>query len=253
MSVYNKLLYNESFTICYGYADEGEPEKIILHENTRVITSSAFLNNKSIKEIVFNEKIELIDRSAFEGSSIEKVHVPDMVTLSTKSFAFCENLEEVILNTPYIPYYCFLSSHIKNITINSRAIDEYAFRYAKIDNISLSKNVVKLDDCAFCNCTFENDTLILPNSITSIGDLCFAFSNLKYIYLPKNADILPTALAEPFGSKIIFYAPESLIKKHKNLDFFTNNIKILNIDTLLEEHKSFKEINKIKKITEYEI
>lgn len=253
MSVYNKLLYNESFTICYGYANEGEPEKIVLHENTRVITPSAFLNNKSIKEIVFNEKIELIDNSAFEESSIEKVHIPDTVTLSTRSFALCENLEEVILDTLDIPRDCFLGSHIKNITINSRAIDEYAFHHAKFDNISLSKNVVKLDDCAFYNCTFENDTLILPNSITSIGDLCFAFSNLKYVYLPKDVNMLPAMLAEPFGSEIIFYVPESLIKKHKDLDPFINNIKILNIDTLLEEHKSFKEINEIKKITEYEI
>lgn len=98
MITYKGTLYTNDYTAavaCY----KKDAEKIELHKDTISISAGAF-QNTAFKEIIFNEKLEIIGEGAFENCiNLEKIDLSNTKVrlILLDAFYNCNNLKEVIL------------------------------------------------------------------------------------------------------------------------------------------------------------
>ena len=162
-------------------------------------------------EIKIREGAVEIGNAAFAGNkTIRKVTLSDsLITLRDSTFANCTNLKEINL-----------------------------------------KNIEYIGSFAFQNTAIEK--LIIPSSVKNIssGGLS-GMKNLKTLIFKCDMNVFDW---NPFDSKFLYKASnlETIYaeKIDKNSEFYMqykDYIKPLTLDVLIEENKSFKEINKLMK------
>lgn len=121
----------------------------------------------ALKEVVLTNATQ-IDEGAFRYlMNIEKVTLPDSLTI--------------------IPEYCFYNSMVKEVILPKKleSIGEYAFfNCYNMAKIEFSDSVVEISNNAFEGCKLEN--IILPNQLKKIGDYAFAGNKIKEIDLPNS-------------------------------------------------------------------
>lgn len=182
----------------------------LTHTQLEYIGNSAFLAS-NLKRISFPPSLSVIDHRAFKETNLKDVCMPEKLELiNCESFANCLYLEKIDF-----------SSCKEKITINEGA-------FANCKNLRKVNLPDKIDE--LCLNAFNGTkvkTLILPNDI----------SNLDY-YDDENLTV----------KEIIYAGSNNDIKKI--LERLSEKLKIsfeMPLDYLIENNKSFKEINNIYK------
>ena len=151
--------------------DNGGPESI-------VIPSSSLVNN-----------------STPFGTNTKRVIMRNCTLTSGSQYADKPNLE-LLLSEPSTYNTAAFSndSNLKNVTINCASITTGMFMNCKnlkrID-LSLATNTTALPDYAFQNTPLLKE-VILPNTLTSFGNMCFASSGIETFTIPETVTSLGT-------------------------------------------------------------
>ena len=120
-------------------------EKIVVEWGITIIDEEVFQNTKNLKEVVLPDSLVSIGQSAFQGSGLTSVELPDSVTeLNTDTFVYCENLSSV----------------------------------------KLPPNLERIGMLAFAHCT-SLTSIEIPDSVTTISNRVFSDSGLLECTLPK--------------------------------------------------------------------
>ncbi len=149
------------------YADT-KNELYVIPSSVEVINAHAFLGNKSLVGIGFNDSIKLIGKEAFKdcialtaitlGNGIEMI--------DESSFSGCVNLNSIALP--------------KNV----KQIGKNAFYGCKsLSSVILNESLVEIRQTAFYNCDSLVE-IVIPESVTMIGERAFAScDSLEKIYI----------------------------------------------------------------------
>lgn len=231
---YNNLKYNKDFTICWGFSDK-DCKTPKFHPNTRNIGIGAFKHTKIETLDLSNTKIECIGISAFMTCiNLKEIIFPEtLININGNAFANCSSLNKVNLSNTKVSIVCresFSCSGITEIILppSLSAIKEYAF--AGCDNLS---------------------TLNLPNNVSSIDISMIENTNIKVLNLPANIKYIRTDYMKfvtnelDILKKIVYTKlPESELEKLKHIsEVLELEITKADLDCLIKEGKTFKEIN----------
>lgn len=188
--------------------------KLVLPENISNIGDFAFYNCENLKEISFSKNLEYIKEAAFSNCcNLEEIFIPEKV-------AIIDN---------YIENSCFYEClNLKNITLPDKieVLNDLTFKGCKsLEEITLPKNLKTFGNFIFANC-YNLKKIHFPDSLNRFTPNSLMMSNIKEIYVSKK-------WAEKNDFFVLMYEP--LIKIEKTLD------------DILDEGKSFKEINNLYK------
>ena len=189
-----------------------ECDEIVFPKTLKSISPDS-VNNKNIKELNFtNTRLERIGaRAAKNNTYIEKVIIPICITFAPHAFENCTSLKEINLeNASYIHKNCFAGcTSLEQVSLDGFLAGEDIFRGCK--NL---KSVMFLENF---NVNFVDDIM------TSFKDC----PNLRNIYIDKNIE------------KGLQMDLKSLFR---DLNIINNKL-----DFLINQNKSFKEINNLYK------
>ncbi len=169
-------------------------EEVVLPDNITEIPEYCFARNTSnwyerrLKNITFPNKLKKISAFAFnECTNLTSINLPDTLEeISQYAFSNCRNITALELPT------------------NLKSIGWYAFSYCT--NLSIVKFKQKLETIyysAFSYCS-KLESIILPSTITSLGDGVFYNDSILTIYV--EAESVPTGWNSNFvGSGPIVY------------------------------------------------
>lgn len=189
---------------------------------------------ESLEEITIPESVTTIEKSAFFGSGLKSIYIPDTVK-EIQEFAFnaCSSLSKVRLPSTLkiLPAGIFDSCH-------------------SLESVELPNGIIEIGDYAFCKCP-SLASLTIPNSVTSIGKDAFGGNNYHDCGL-KSLDI-PNSVTK---LECDFVFCKSLEKLHLpdsleviTNDMFPNSLKSVNIPASTKEIKRYAFKN-IKNLTE---
>ncbi len=275
MIKYNNLDYSDDFTICYGPSNNNI-DKIIFHENTKVIADLAFTSCKKFKTIKFPTNLEVIGSFAFQNTCLEELITPPFLNKIGKgAFSLCENLITASLkqsdkitfldeqtfnscvslssidfpkNIKEIKYGCFSHCNFESISFpeSMEQLCREAFDCCKNLKITDLTNIKQIGSNCFSYCTNLEEVKLLKGSF--LGDCAFNnCANLKHIDMPKKLHIF----GNPFCNckSIVLYIDSSERKEYEHI--FKNepeiSLKEKDIEYYINTGKSFKEINKFYK------
>lgn len=190
-------------------------EKVVVPDFVTEIKSQTFAYNRNLTEIVIGDNVTKIDSGAFSGcSALKKVTIGSGVKEIGKRAFYNVNIDvlnitdidawcgiEFPLDVEYMPSeYVYYSSNpitqAKEVYINGEKVTDIvigegvteikyiAFYGLKgIENIVLPSSLTKIGDEAFRKC--EATTINIPENVTEIGEYAFAScANLKEIVIP---------------------------------------------------------------------
>ena len=200
----------------------GDEKRIVIPEGVEFVSSYAFVNNKSIEEVImpstlkrigdeafsecsnlkvvqFNECLKEIGDFAFsECESLKKLIFPESINfIGNNCFEYCINLETVVFKNnsneeeenlslgDYVLSNCESLNKVK-IEKNVEDIGNSVFMsYSSIRNIQFPKGIYKVPADTFRGCS-RLDSVELPDDITSIGDWAFwGCKSLHRINFPR--------------------------------------------------------------------
>lgn len=212
---------------------------IIIGNGVTSIGDSSFDGCSNLKNIVISNSVATISGNAFqECNSLREIYLPSGITsLGNLPFAYCRGLENIdvdINNQNYSSEDGTLFNKTKTILIRHpykspkteyvipstvETIDRYAFRQCNsLESIVIPNNVTEIRESAFYACESLSGTIVIPNSITSIGYQAFAPYNYSSTLPTRRYDFTSWTIADldacTFGSYIFNYiknAPDSRI------------------------------------------
>lgn len=185
-SSYNGCIYNKTFEeLIYWPAGKVYSESG-LHEDVVSFGTYSFVYNVSIENLTIPEKIRTLKEKAFGScGSLKIVIIPSTIqTIGSNCFNGCQKLESV--------------------TIRSNSLGEGMFASCfKLKNVSFESNPIVLPNNLF-NWCLELPAIIIPESVTRIGDFCFQ-SCTKLGDITCLPMVAPTLGTGSFGSKSDIY------------------------------------------------
>ncbi len=142
-----------------------------IHADTRLISSDAFLNCRSITSITIPNSVTSIGDSAFSGcSSLKKVNITDIAAWCKISFG---NQFANPLNYTHNLYLNDVLVTELTIPEGVTCIGNYAFYgCTSLTSITIPSGVTSIGDRAFFECS-NLTSITIPDSVTSIGDSAF--------------------------------------------------------------------------------
>ena len=125
----------------------------------------------TIPDTVGGKPVTGIANSAFKGSGITSVDLPDTITsIGNSAFADCENLTTI------------------DLPESLKVIDSYAFSgCTSLESIEIPDGVTTINSNAFIDCS-ELETVDIPDTVTEISDNAFKRSGLTSISIPSSVD-----------------------------------------------------------------
>ncbi len=241
MKTYKNVNYiGNNYKICDGYNFYSVPgKKLILHENTKVISAGAFFGCKEIENIIFPENLEKINEDAFAETVINKLNIKNKIKIKRKCF-YHSNITDCFINVETVPNECFAKSYLQNIKLeNTISISADAFYGAEIRTLALPSCLKSIGSRAFYDAILPDNTFIVPANVTSILDYALYAKNVDTIYLPYNLKTLDPCFAKHDCTIVV---DKDTYNRFPCLKHY--NVKFTTLDNLIEENKSFKEINK---------
>lgn len=160
---------NNAFYKCSALAKMDFPASL------KTIGNSAFSNCSSLINVNFPASLESVGKSAFFSCSslvsadFGAVKNECITNTSTNIFAYCYNLQSFIFPEKIV------------------TIPESAFRGCNLSNsdVLIPNTVTSIGDNAFSDCKYDKE-IIIPNSVTSIGNSAFYdCKKTPYIVIPE--------------------------------------------------------------------
>ena len=187
-----------------AFAQKRSLEKITIGDKVQLIDKEAFENNFALKEIIFtaNSELEKIEAEAFKRcSSLRSIGLPDRLTLIGKSaFVKCTALETVV-----VPASC-------------ERIFVQAFEECEnLKNVTLKEGVKLVDNLAFEKC-HSLTRITFPKSLVGLGDQLFNETIQKISVTFLGAVPQADADANPFGGATIehIYVPSQHLQAYRD-------------------------------------
>ena len=156
-----------------------------LPSNVQTIGHAAFLRAK-IKGISLNDGLSNIYLRAFADSDIESLVIPATVTnIGTAITAGCNKLDYLAVTYTNETFYSD-----NNVVVGSASKKVIAGCRSSV----IPDDVKSIDHEVFWGTNFRNQTITIPESVTSIGSCAFESSNIKHLIIrSKTLDIGPQA------------------------------------------------------------
>ena len=192
-----------------------EKDTLVLPDTIKEIPKGAFMNNKTVKKVVFGKNITSIGNGAFAYSNIENVQMNDNVTsLDECAFYYCTKLANVDLSkslTKIDGYETFkYTAALKHIDLKNvkELTGWYTFLWSGLEDVDLS-NVESVDGIQVFGACYNLKTVYIGkntdlSSRLGIGCNCFAgcFKLEKYVQKEKNIHNLYVEDGKLYSSKI---------------------------------------------------
>ena len=190
-----------------------------IHQDTKVIAAGAFSDCESLTTVNFASGIVEIGRGAFSGcTSLETLNnFPGAVTEISQG--------------------CFEETNLVNFTVPSqiKVICENAFKNADLEGLCLSEGVQIIEDGAFSYAKLPTGFTI-PNTVVSIGTFCFRgtdFSGATLVIPDSVTSIGRGALTESYNLGVLTIGagiteiPQSFADNSRDLTMVTigENVK----------------------------
>lgn len=164
-------------------------EKIVLPKKLEAIGNSAF-NGTGIKEIELPESLTTLDSHAFANcTSLVGIKIPDKITkISSGSFKGCSNLQSVNFPSALtsIGYESFYETDLREIDIPASVeiINGDAFcRNTNLKKVTFNEGLVKIEYDSFLGCE-SIESIVCPSTLRTIDRSGFqGCKNLKQISL----------------------------------------------------------------------
>ena len=162
------------------------------------IGGSAFLGCTNITNISIPNTIKEIKGSAFEDCTglVGPIILPNSITkLDDDMFNNCINLSGKIVipeSVTTIGYEVFNNcSKVEEFVLNDNITDInwYAFRNCTNAKINIPKSLKKTSTETFYGCKELKGDLILPSSLTTLGNRCFANTGISGVIIPADVNI----------------------------------------------------------------
>ena len=180
--------FNTSIGRITNYNNTTEKDIIIPDDfngvHVKSIGQSAFMN-KSLERVTIPNTVTLIKAWAFNKNLLKSITIPCSV-IEIESYAFYENsITEVIIpdRVTIIGGGAFKDNSLSSVTIGSSVIDIWgsAFENNLLESISIPNTVESIGNYAFYNNRLTS--VIIPNSVTTLGQESFASNDLSSVII----------------------------------------------------------------------
>ena len=150
--------------------------------STYELPKSLFANTAKLTTVVLPQNLTTIGPSAFESSNISSIAIPASVRqVALKAFKKSK-IATIDLSNVNV----FYTTNTRGYWSSGEGIFEDC---ANLSVVTLSDKVDELPPFMFSGCE-KLLSVIIPESVTSIGDECFFGSGLKTIVIPKNVSYI---------------------------------------------------------------
>lgn len=149
-------------------------EKVIM-KNVKKIGLQSFNSCPNLKEVIFNDDIELIESKAFEFChQLHSVKLPKELKIIGRSvFRFCKNLNKIEFNNKLEHVY------------------DFAFQGTNLTKIELPESLKYMEACIFSNCK-KLQSIKIPNKCSIFwGGTFQECEKLEEVILPDNMKQIP--------------------------------------------------------------
>lgn len=159
---------------CFSYCKS--LENINLPEGIERIEEYTFNSCTALTSIELPKSLTYIGNMAFSHSSIERVHIPDSVSvINNSAFAYNQDLKQITFGE---------NSQLTHL------YDNVFCECTSLTSIVLPDSLTWLGTNAFRLCTSLESVYVSPN-LTHLGSLAFSYCTaLEYIYLPESLSVM---------------------------------------------------------------
>lgn len=186
-------------------------KSVIIPSSVVTIEDCAFWQCQTLDNVVIPTSVIKIGGGAFaECSALTNITIPDSVTeIGASAFIDCENITSISLpnRITQIGYQTFMNCHnLKSITIPNGVtkICKSAFKNCRnLSSIVIPSTVNTIEKEAFEFC--RNLDLVLPNTITSVGEMALLGSNIKRNAEALNQPVVASKQEKNKDKILIFY------------------------------------------------
>lgn len=163
-----KEIKGSTFHNCISLKEINIPDGVV------EIGSWAFSGCTSLQKVTLPKSVRKIGSWAFSGcTALETMNLPDnLESVSERAFQKCSNwkAEVSLKNVETIPMECF-------------------YQCSSITKVELSAQVKTIEKNAFKECGTETTEWKIPDTITSFGDMAFAYcTGITKMVIPQNAE-----------------------------------------------------------------
>ncbi len=161
--------------------------------NATITGYSGSVSALAIPQTIDGHKVVAIGNSAFEGTCLVNVTIPDTVTdIGDYAFENCKQLSSVQLSNSLVSlgHDVFLScTSLTSIRI-PKSLESVSIFYggpfkdcSALQNVELESGMTKIPNDLFKGCPGFT-TITIPDTVTEIGEDAFAYTNLTSIIIP---------------------------------------------------------------------
>ena len=193
---------------------------VSISENVTSIGMAAFFGCSVLSAITIPNKVTSIGEDAFKGcSALATINIPSSVTsIGGGSFFGCDKLTNVIVED--LVSWCGIKfgDNSANPLYYSKHL--YIDESTEITNLVIPNTVTSIGDFAFCNCN-GLISVTIPNSVNKIGSSAFRFTNktgvlisiISQIEDPQN--INENTFHDDLYNNATLYIPTGTTSKYK--------------------------------------
>jgi hypothetical protein len=181
------VLFNQSMTSLITYP-EGVTGNYVIPGSVTTIVSNAFDQCSGLTNVMIPNSVTSLGGFAFfECSALTNVTIPNSVTNFVGGvFAGCYGLTNIAVN-PLNPNYI----SVGGVVFNKSLTTLIQYPAGLISNYVIPSDVNNIGNYAFADCPGLTSVMI-PNSVTSIGDSAFIGSYLRNVTIPSSVTNIGT-------------------------------------------------------------